>query len=118
MSNTEYRAVIKFFIQKGLIVTEITKHFADVYGDSVPSYCTVAKWRAQFNDSTRAFEDAPRSGRPTTALTDESIRTVEEFVMCDRQISVRRVSDELAISKTSLNETRSDYLGMTKVGMK
>ena len=92
MSNPECRAVIKIFIQKGLIATEITKHFAYVYGDSVPSYCTVAKWRAQFNNSTRAFEEVSRSGRPTTALTDESIRTVEELVICDRQ---KRVYDKL-----------------------
>ena len=33
----------------------------------------------------------------------------------DRQISVRRIADELAISKTSLYEIMSDYLGMKKI---
>ena len=73
MSNTEYRADIKFFIWKRLSATEITKEFVDIVDDSAPSYYTVSKWVAEFNDPTRDFEDAPRSGRPSTALTNESI---------------------------------------------
>ena len=88
---------------------------ADVYGDSAPSYRTVAKWVAEFIDPTRAFEDVPRSCRLPTTLTDESIRPVEKVVMRDRQISVRRVADELGITKASLYEVLSDYLGMKKV---
>ena len=81
MSNSEYLAVIKFFTQKGLSTTEITKQLADVYDDSAASYLTVAKWVAEFKDLARAFEDAPRSSRRSTALTDESIRAVDEVMM-------------------------------------
>ena len=52
LSNTEYRAVIKFFIQKELSATEITKELADVYDHSAPLYSTIAKWVAQFKDPT------------------------------------------------------------------
>ena len=82
MSNTEYRAVIKFFAQKGLRATKITKELAVVYRRSAPSYGAVAKSVVEFNDPTQTFEDAPRSGRPSTTLTEESIRAVEEVVMC------------------------------------
>ena len=58
------------------------------YGDSAPSYRTAMKWAAKLKDSTRAFEDAPRNGRPPTTMIDGNIRAVEEVVMCDRQISV------------------------------
>ena len=81
MSNTEYRTVIKFFTRNELYATEIIKELADVYGASVPSYCTVAKWVAEFKDTTRAFEDAPRSDSPPIAPIDESIRAVREVVM-------------------------------------
>ena len=51
--NTKYRAAIKFSIWKGLKSTkEITKELADLDGDSAPSYRTVAKWIAEFNDLT------------------------------------------------------------------
>ena len=49
------------------------------------SYRTVARWVAEFQDPTQAFEDVPRGSRLPTALTDESIRAVEEVVMRDRQ---------------------------------
>ena len=43
MSDSEFRAVIEFFIRKWFSATEITKELADIYGDSAPSYHTIAK---------------------------------------------------------------------------
>ena len=43
MSNIEYRAVIKFFSQKGLSETEKSKELGGIYDDSAPLYRTVAK---------------------------------------------------------------------------
>ena len=64
MTNTEHRTGIQFYTRKRLRAIESTKELLDIYGDSIPSYCTVAKWIAEFNDPIRALEDAPRSGRP------------------------------------------------------
>ena len=73
-----YRAVIKFFTRKRLSVTEIIKELADVYGHFASSYCSVAKWRAEFKDPTRTLEGAPRSEQSPTTMTNESIRTVHD----------------------------------------
>jgi transposase len=62
MSNIEHRAMIKFFTRKGLNATKISKELDTVYKDSAPSYRTVAKWVAEFKESERGFEDAPRIG--------------------------------------------------------
>jgi histone-lysine N-methyltransferase SETMAR len=115
MSTIEHRAVIKFFTRKGLNATDIHKELDSVYGDSAPSYRTVAKWVAEFKDPERGFEDAPRSGRPSTTVTDENIQAIERIVMRDRQISVRRVANELGISKTRVHEIMDNHLGMSKV---
>ena len=115
MSNIEHRAVIKFFIQKGLSATEISKELDNVYKDSAPSYRTVAKWMAEFKNLERGFEDAPRTGRPSTITTDENIEAVERIVMRDRQISVRRVAYKLDIPKTTVHEIMNHQLSMTKV---
>ena len=119
MSNTEYRIVIKFFTQKGFSVTEITKELTDVYGDSASSHRTVVKWVTKFNDPPRVFEDAPRSGRSTTPVTDQSIQAVEEVVIrvIDKFL-FEDVADELSISKTLLYEIIIDYLRMTTVCMR
>jgi len=111
----EYRAVIKFFTRKGLNATEISKELDDIYKDSTPSYRTVAKLVAEFKDPERYFEDALRIGRPSTTITDDSNEAGERIVMRDRQISVRRVADELGIPKTSVHEIMNNHLSMKKV---
>ena len=60
MLNIEHRVVMKFFIQKGLNTTEISKELDNVYKDRVPSNCAVANWLAEFNNPEHGFEDAPR----------------------------------------------------------
>ena len=115
MSDIEHRAVIKFFTRKGLNAVEIHNELDSVYRDSAPSYRTVAKLVAEFKDPERDFEDAPRSGRPSTTFTDENIRAIERIVMYDRQISVRRVANELGISKSMVHNIMNTHLRMRKV---
>ena len=115
ISNIEHRPVIKFFTRKGLNAIEISKELENVYKDSAPSYGTVAKWVAEFKDPERAFEDAPRMGRPSTITTDENIEVVERIVMRDRQISIRRLAEELPIPKITIHEIMDNQLGMKKI---
>ena len=63
----------------------------------------------------RAFEDAPRMGRPFTVTTNENIEAVERIVMHDRQIPFRRLAEELAIPKTPIHEIMDNQLDMKKV---
>ena len=112
MLNIEHRAVIKLFVRKGLNVTEISKELDNVYKNSTPSHHTVAKWVAEFKNPERGFEDVPR---PSTIIADENIEAVEWIVMRDRQISIRRLAEELAIPKTIIHEIMDSQLGMKKV---
>jgi hypothetical protein len=48
MDKIEYRAVVKFFVKKGLTPNEINSKFIKVYGDSSPSFSTIRKWAAKF----------------------------------------------------------------------
>ena len=111
MLNIGHRAVIKFFTRKGLNAIEISKELINVYKDFAPSYRTVAKRVAEFKDSERGFEGAPQMGRPSTFTADENIQAVERIVMRDRQISIHRLVEELAI----INEIVDNQLGMKKV---
>ena len=115
MSTIDHRTVIKFSTRKGLNAIEISKELQNVYKDSAPSYCTVAKWGAEFKGLEHAFEDAPRMGRPSTITADENIEAVERTVMRDRQISIRRLAEELAIPKTTIYEIINSHMGMKKI---
>ena len=111
MSNMEHRPVIKFFTIKGLNATEISKELDNFYEDSAPSHRTVAKWVAEFKNPECAFEDALRMGHPSTITADDNIEAVERIVMRDRQISIRRLAEELAI----IHEIMNNHMGMKKV---
>ena len=111
MSNIEHRSVIKFFTRKGLNAFAISKDLNNVYKDSAPSYCTVAKWVAEFNDPEYGFEDAPRMSRPSIITADENIEAVERIVMRHRQVYVRRLAEELSI----IHEIMNNHMGMKTV---
>ena len=115
MSNIKYRLVIKFFTQKGLNATEISKQLDSVYKDNVSSYRIIAKWLAEFKELERAFEDSSRTRRSSTITTDENIGTIQRIMVRDRQISVRRLAYELPITTTTVYEIISNHLGMKKV---
>ena len=111
MLNIEHPAVIKFFTRKGPNTTEISKELHNVYNDSAPLYHTAANWVTEFKDSERAFEDAPRMGSPSNITTDENIEAVKRIVMRNRQVSVRRLAEELTIPKTIIHEIMDNQLG-------
>ena len=69
----------------------------------------------EFKNPERAFEDAPRMGRPSTITTQENIEAVEWIVMRNQQVSDGRVAEELAIPKTIIHEIMDNQLGMKKV---
>ena len=94
---------------------EISKEVDNVYKGSVPSYRTLANWVTEFKNPERAFEDAPRMGRPSTITTQENIEAVEWIVMRNQQVSDGRVAEELAIPKTIIHEVMDNQLGMKNV---
>ncbi|CAF3633529.1 unnamed protein product, partial [Rotaria sp. Silwood1] len=67
----------------------------------IPRRQTIYKITKKF-DETGSVDDAPRSGRPTTAKTGEKIQLVSEAVVLNPQTSQRRASSELQILRTSL----------------
>ena len=69
----------------------------------------------EFKDPERGFKDAPRMGRSSTNIADENIEAIQRIVMRDRQISVRRLAEGLAILKIIIHEVKDSELGMKKI---
>ena len=44
MEKTEYRAVIKYFVIKGMKATEIKDELQETLGESAPSFATISRW--------------------------------------------------------------------------
>jgi [histone H3]-lysine36 N-dimethyltransferase SETMAR len=115
MDNLEIRAVIKYLVKKGLQPRQIYDDMLLTLEDNAPSYSTVKKWAALFRFGRTSIEDDPRSGRPNEAVTSENVDKVHQLVMNDRRLTVRQMSEELGMSKSTVDRIVKEELEMTKV---
>lgn len=114
-SKTEFRAVIKFLTKEGVNATEIHKRMTNVYGKEAPQYSTVAKWSAEFKRGRSSLDDDPRSGRPSEAITEDTIARIQGLIMSDRRIKVDEIASECGISHGSVCTVIHEHLHMSKV---
>ena len=84
-------------------------------GDTVLSYSTAKRWPSLFKVSRETVEDDPQSGRPSAAVTEESVDLTESFVMEDRRISVRRIAAEVHLSVGSVDTILHNHLRLSKL---
>jgi hypothetical protein len=71
------------------------------FGEGVVLCLTVYTWYEWFKDGRISLDDE-RSGRPTTAVTDENKARVHALLNQDRHMSFRTLADQLNISKDSV----------------
>lgn len=115
MDKVEIRAVIKYLVKKGLTVSAIKADMDDVLGQESPSLQTVNKWALMFKRGRQSCEDDPRSGRPSTAVTPEIVKKVQDIVLADRRVKVREVAEATGISIERTHYIITNVLDMNKV---
>ncbi|XP_041349431.1 protein GVQW3-like [Gigantopelta aegis] len=115
MEKTEYRAVIKYLNFKELTLMQIHADMVSTLGNSAPSFATVKRWAAEFKRGRKSIEDEPRSGRPSTASTQEYINPVHQMVMDDKQLTIHSIAAAIGISHERVKNILTKELGMPKV---
>ncbi|CAF1432786.1 unnamed protein product [Rotaria sordida] len=70
-------------------------------GEKVPTRQTMSRLAKKF-DETGSIEDEPRNGRPITVRTEENRQRVSQTFLLNPRTSQRHASDDLNISRTSL----------------
>lgn len=111
----EHRAVIKFLTKENVSPKEIAERMEQVYGQDAPSYSTVKKWAALFRMGRTELEDDPRSGRPSTAITEANVEKIEKMVMQDRRLKVLQIAAEVGLSYGTVEKILHERLHLTKV---
>ena len=84
MDKIWHRGVIRYLEKKGLTTKEIHSDIVSTLGDDAPVLSTAKKWAAEFKRGRESFEDDPRSGRLSTATTQENIDRIHLMVMNER----------------------------------
>lgn len=115
MDKNEIRAVIKYLCLKKMSTKDIHSDLVETLGDSAPPYSTVARWVKEFKLGRTSTEDEHREGRPSTSLTEENVKKVEEVILADRRVTIRHVAEVTGISYGSIQRILTNELHMRKV---
>ena len=73
------------------------------------------KWYKAFSEGRESIKDEPRSGRPSTSKTDNSVEKVRAIVRSDRRLTVRMIASDLNLDHTTVHQILTQELAMSKL---
>ena len=113
--NNEQRINLKFLVKLGKKPSECLQLLREVYGDDAMSQARVYEWHKRFRDGRESVDDDQKTGRPSTARTDENVSRVRDLVHADRRLTIRMITAELGRAKESVRNILVEDLSMRKV---
>ncbi|XP_011699262.1 PREDICTED: putative uncharacterized protein FLJ37770, partial [Wasmannia auropunctata] len=111
----EQRYAIKFCVKLGKNATETFQMLQEAFKDDCISRSQSGKWHKAFKEGREEIADEPRSGRPTTARTNENVDRVRKVLRSDRRLSIQQIADTLHMSKFTVHRIVTEDLQMRKV---
>ena len=92
-----FRHIMLYYFKEGKNATETQKKTCAVYGEGAVTDRTCQKWFAKFCVGDFSLDDAPWSGRPAEADSDQ----IETLIENNHCYTMREIADTLRISKSS-----------------
>ena len=81
--SLDQRINFKFLVKLKKTPTESLKMLQGAYGDQAMSRARAFEWHRRFKEGEEDVEDKPRSGRPSSSITDENVEAVRQAVRGD-----------------------------------
>lgn len=72
------------------------------YGELTLSKTRAYEWYKNVKSGRDVMEDVPRSGRPSTSVTEVNIAKVKETVTENPHSTLRKIATELSVSHESI----------------
>jgi len=79
------------------------------------SHAIVYRWYTCFQDRRENVKDDARSGRPSTARTDENVESVHHLLTEDRHTTLQMIADCFNIGKETVRQIVTEDLGKRKI---
>lgn len=88
------------------------------YGEDCLSCTQCHEWYQRFKSGRTSIEDDPKPGRPSTSTNDDHVEKVHAVIRENRRLTVREVSKEVGICKSSCHTILTEKLKMHRVDAK
>lgn len=115
INREQIRPVIYSHWKRQLTTNESKQELDTVFGTSAPSVSTVRRWYNEFKRGKTNFKDDPKSGRPSTAVTEENCEKVRQIVEDDPHVTYAQIKHLLGIGSTAVTKILKEKLGLKKV---
>lgn len=117
-SLSEQRAAVKFCFLLGKTAAETVVMMKTAYKEDALGKTQVYEWFSRFKNGDMTVDDKPRSGRPSTARTDQNVEKIGVLVREDRRRTIEELELLSGISWSSVQRILTEELGMTRVAAK
>lgn len=115
LNREHMRAILFYNWKRGLSASDCRIEMSGALGMDAPSKATICRWYNEFKRGKNSFEDDPRSGRPSTSVTDENIDAVRELVKDNRRITYKEIEATLGIGSSAVRTILHERLALRKV---
>ena len=113
-TKTDIRTIMKFQFLQGKKPPEMGTELQKVFGESAPSEPTVRKWYKLFLEGRTSVEDDERSGRPSTATTEDKVEEVRQLLSRDRRQTCEELAEDAGVSIGSVHIILTKHLHKQK----
>ena len=117
-SRVEQRTILKFLWKSGHTPIQCWRSLQEAFGEDCFSKNTVRTWHKKFEQGRTLTKDLKRPGCPRTARTPEAVQQVSALLGQDCRSTVRELSTEIGVSKSSVHSILKKDLNLSKVAPK
>ena len=88
------------------------------FGNDTLMRSNVFRWHERFRSCRESVKDNERSGRPSTAKTDENINKIKGWMTVIRKLTIREIAEELNVAYGSAQDILVNDFGLRRVAAK
>ncbi|VVC25866.1 Transposase, type 1 [Cinara cedri] len=114
----EQLAAIKFCFLLGKTATETLKMLKTAYKGDVLGKTQVFEWFSRFKSGEMSIDDQARSGRSSTARTNENVEKIHKIILEDRRQTIEKAVERSGVTRSSVQRILSEDLGLRRVAAK
>jgi histone-lysine N-methyltransferase SETMAR len=114
----ELRVCVKFCFKLEKTFTETFQVLQQAYGEDCLNRTQCYELYQRFKSGRTSIEYDPKSGRPSSSMGDDNIEKVRSVICENRRLTVREVSEEIGICKSSCHTILTEKMKMHRVAAK